>query len=298
MFAARKIFGRYFSIDDEAVDCPVNHFYGHLPAMDGERNRARKSVLEWKRNWQSRILLALREHIIAAVETTPLLLKWGPEAAQAHFHKSYDIEVMTLNILNPITQVVDVQAIHDDHPLAVLYVTFYTSMSWYVLSDIRKYLTKDDQQHRSKAWTCKLSDETYDAFKLIAKHPAFKDIKVSDVPVRLPKLRGGGRNRKKRALVSIEELKPGFQLFYPAGYEPHLPASDIPATPASILYPSAVDLAAKDRGYDWVTEDEDDDDEDEPRLSVRSHRRNTTAPQKIIKTFPVTDALDDEDIQE
>jgi hypothetical protein len=81
MLATRKIFGRYFSIDDEAVDRLVDHFYGHLPAMDRERNRARQSVLEWKRNWQSRILLALREHVIAAVETTPLLLKWGPEAA-------------------------------------------------------------------------------------------------------------------------------------------------------------------------------------------------------------------------
>jgi hypothetical protein len=51
MFVSRKIFGRYFNIDDEAVDRLVDHFYGHLSAMDSERNRACQSVLEWKRNW-------------------------------------------------------------------------------------------------------------------------------------------------------------------------------------------------------------------------------------------------------
>jgi hypothetical protein len=113
--------------------------------MDHERNRARQSALEWKHNWHSHILLALCEHVIAAAATTPPLLKWGPEASQAHFHKSYDIEVMASNILNSISEFVDVKTIHDDHPLAVLYVTFYTSMYWYILSDIRSHLAKDDE---------------------------------------------------------------------------------------------------------------------------------------------------------
>jgi len=299
MFATCKIFGRYFSIDDEAVNRLIDHFYGHLPAMDRERNRAYQSALEWKRNWQSRILLALREHVIAAVETTPLLLKWGPEAAQAHFHKSYDIEVMASNILNSILQVIDVKAIHDDHPLAVLYVTFYMSMCWYILSDIRTHLAKDDEQRKSKAWTCKLSDEVYDSFKFIAKHAAFEHIKVSDVPIHLPKLCGGGHNRKKRALVPIEVLRPNFQIFYPPGCEPHPSASGASTAPTSVLHLSAANLAARDREYNHTAEDEDDDDEDEGVLPTRSHRRNEKARDQINETSSsVTDSLDDEDTQE
>jgi hypothetical protein len=203
---------------------------------------------------------------------------------------------MASRILNSISQVVDVKAIHDDHPLAVLYVTFYTSMCWYILSDIRRHLAKDDEQRRSKAWTCKLSDEVYDSFKLIAKHAAFEGIKVSDVPTRLPKLHGGGRNRKKRALVPIEELRPGFQLFFPPGREPNPSAPGAPTAPTSVRL-SAANLAARDREYNRIAEYEDDDNEDEGPLPTHSRRRNETVHDQINETSSVTDALDDEDTQ-
>jgi hypothetical protein len=204
---------------------------------------------------------------------------------------------MASSILNSILQVVDVKAIHNDHPLAVLYVTFYTSMCWYILSDIRRHLAKDGEQRRSKAWTCKLSDVVYDSFNLIAKLSAFEGIKVSDVPTRLPKLRGGGRNRKKRAFVPIEELRLGFQLYYPPGREPNPSAPGAPTAPTSVLRLSAANPAARDREYNQIAEYEDDDNEDEGPPSTHSRRRNETVHNQINQTSSVTDALDDEDTQ-
>jgi hypothetical protein len=197
MSAARQLYGRYFNISDHHADMLVAKFFGDYAASDTIRKNARKQVLDWKRNWQSRIVKALREHVIDAAKHQPNFLRWAEEAVLAHFHSLYDLETMCSSILLSISQVVDIKSIQHG-PLASLYITWYIHMCWLILKEISPYLKSNRPEDRSLANQHTFSEGLFQAFRMIALQLQFKEITVEDVPTKAPRGSGGGRNKKKK----------------------------------------------------------------------------------------------------
>ncbi|KAI5842258.1 hypothetical protein BZA05DRAFT_412463 [Tricharina praecox] len=193
--AAKRLYGRYFDISDSNADILVHRFYLDFAPGVPIREAARKRILELKRNWQRKIIRAIRDHVQSEVLRQPNLLHWSEDKVEAHFHSAYDLEAMETKILKPISKVVDVKAIFRGK-LASLYVAWYIHVCRLILKEIAPYLRSNDPDMRKRIRGHRHTEEVYHAFRTIALQNTYEEVRVEDVPIKAPRGNGGERNNR------------------------------------------------------------------------------------------------------